>query len=160
MSFLAVRPALPQDEPFLYDLYFAVRGPEFAQAPVSEAQRVALLEMQFRAQMSAYAAMYPNTCYHIVLLDSRPIGRLWVARQDEAYHLVDIAIHPNIRSKGIGTALVQRLQADAQQAKLPIQSIVFRFNPASMRFHQRLGFRVVREDVMNFYMEWQPAPLV
>jgi ribosomal protein S18 acetylase RimI-like enzyme len=160
MSVLAVRPAGPQDEPFLYDLYFAVRGPEFAQAPISQAQRVALIEMQFRTQMGAYAAAYPNSCYHIVLLDSRPIGRLWVARQDEAYHLVDIAIHPEVRSKGIGTALIQRLQADAQQAKLPIQSIVFRFNPGSLRFHRRLGFRMVREDPMHFYMEWQPAPLL
>lgn len=160
MPVLAVRPAGPQDEPFLYDLYFAVRGPEFAQAPVSEAQRVALIEMQFRAQSSAYAATYPNSCYHIVLLDGRPVGRLWVALQDGEYHLVDIALHPDVRSKGIGTALVQRLQADAQQAKLPIRSTVFRFNPGSFRFHQRLGFRVVREDVMHFYMEWRPAPLV
>jgi ribosomal protein S18 acetylase RimI-like enzyme len=160
MSFLAVRPALPQDEPFLYDLYCAVRGPQFAQAPVSEAQRAALIVMQFRAQMNAYTAMYPNSCYHIVLLDSRPIGRLWVARQDEEYHLVDIAIHPDLSNKGIGTALVKRLQTDAQQAKLPIRSIVLRFNPGSLRFHQRLGFRTVREDQMYFYMEWQPAPLV
>jgi len=160
MSFLAVRPALPQDDPFLYDLYCAVRGPEFAHAPVSEAQRAALINMQFRAQMNAYAAMYPNSCYHIVLLDSRPIGRLWVARQDEEYHLVDIAIHPDLSNKGIGTALVKRLQVDAQQAKLPIRSIVLRFNPGSLRFHQRLGFRTVREDQMYFYMEWQPAPLV
>jgi ribosomal protein S18 acetylase RimI-like enzyme len=160
MSFLAVRPALPQDEPFLYDLYFAVRGPEFAQAPVSEEQRVALIAMQFRAQMGSYAAMYPNSCCHIVLLDSRPIGRLWVARQDDEYRLVDIAIHPDVSNKGIGTVLIQRLQADAQQAKLPIRSMVLRFNPGSLRFHQRLGFRTVREDLMYFYMEWQPAPLL
>jgi ribosomal protein S18 acetylase RimI-like enzyme len=160
MSFLAVRPALPQDEPFLYDLYFAVRGPEFAQAPIPEEQRVALIAMQFRAQMGAYASMYPNSCYHVVLLDSRPIGRLWVARQENEYHLVDIAIHPDLSNKGIGTALIQRLQADAQKAKLPIHSTVFRFNPGSLRFHQRLGFRIVREDLMYFYMEWRPAPLL
>ena len=160
MSFLAVRPALPQDEPFLYDLYFAIRGPEFALAPITEAQRVALIEMQFRAQMNAYAAMYPNTCYHIVLLDSRPIGRLWVARQEDAYDLVDIAILPDLRNKGIGAALIQRLQADAQQAKLPIRSMVLRFSPGSLRFHQRLGFQIVREDVMHFHMVWRPAPLV
>lgn len=160
MSFLAVRPALPQDESFLYDLYFAVRGPEFALAPVSEEQRVALIAMQFRAQMGAYAAMYPNSCCHIVLLDSRPIGRLWVARLEDEYHLVDIAIHPDLRNKGIGKALIQRLQADAQQAKLPIRSTVFRFNPGSLRFHQQLGFQIVREDAMHFYMEWRPAPLV
>jgi len=110
--------------------------------------------------MGAYAAMYPNSCYHIVLLDSRPIGRLWVARQEDGYDLVDIAILPDLRNKGIGAVLIQRLQADAQQAKLPIRSMVQRFNPGSLRFHQRLGFQIVREDVMHFYLEWRPAPLV
>jgi GNAT superfamily N-acetyltransferase len=159
MSFLAVRPATPQDEPFLYDLYFAIRGPEFALAPISPAQRVALIEMQFRAQMGAYAAAYPNSCYHIVLLDGRAVGRLWVSRDEDEYRLVDIALHPDVANKGLGTVLIQRLQADAQQARLPIRSTVQRFNPGSLRFHQRLGFRIVRADVMHYYMEWQPAPL-
>jgi N-acetylglutamate synthase-like GNAT family acetyltransferase len=88
------------------------------------------------------------------------VGRLWVAPGGDALLLVDIAIHPGVQSKGLGTVLVQRLQADAQQAKLPIRSTVDRFNPGSLRFHQRLGFRIVREDLMNFYMEWRPAPLV
>ena len=35
MSTIAVRPALPQDEIFLYELYSAVRGPEFARAPIT-----------------------------------------------------------------------------------------------------------------------------
>jgi GNAT superfamily N-acetyltransferase len=160
MSFLAVRPASPQDDPFLYDLYFAVRGPEFDQAPISAAQKQQLIAMQFRAQASSYAAQFPNSGYHIVLLDGAPVGRLWVARQEEEYNLVDIALLPNLRSKGIGTALIQRLQADAQQAKLPIKSTVYRFNPGSLRFHERLGFKIAREDEMHFYMEWHPQPLI
>ena len=83
-----------------------------------------------------------------------------MARQENEYDLVDIAIHPDLSNKGIGTALIQRLQTDAQQAKLPIHSTVFRFNPGSLRFHQRLGFRIVREDLMYFYMEWRPVPLL
>ena len=79
MSTLAVRPALPQDEIFLYDLYSAVRGPEFELAPISAAQREQIIRMQFRAQLSAYTQMYPNSCYHVVLLDGKPVGRLWVA---------------------------------------------------------------------------------
>jgi hypothetical protein len=37
---------------------------------------------------------------------------------------------------------------------------VDRFNPGSLKFHQRLGFQVVREDLLQFYMEWRPAPLL
>jgi ribosomal protein S18 acetylase RimI-like enzyme len=160
MSTLAVRPALPQDEIFLYELYSAVRGPEFALAPITPTQKEALIRMQFRGQMSAYTQMYPNSCYHIVLLDGSPVGRLWVAPGEGEFRLVDIAIHPKLQSKGIGTVLVQRLQQEAAKSRLPIRCCVFRFNPGSLRFHQRLGFIIVREDQMYYYMEWRTVPLL
>jgi ribosomal protein S18 acetylase RimI-like enzyme len=159
MSTLAVRPALPHDEIFLYELYSAVRAPEFELAPIPAAQKEELIRMQFRGQMSAYTQMYPNSCYHVVLLDAKPVGRLWVAPGDGEFHLVDIAVHPKLQSKGIGTVLIQRLQQEAANARLPIRSCVFKFNPGSLRFHQRLGFTIVRADEMHYYMEWRPVPL-
>ena len=158
MSTLAVRPALPQDEIFLYDLYFAIRGPEFAQAPLTPTQREHLIRMQFQGQMASYTQQFPNSCYHLVLLDSKPVGRLWVAQMEREFHLVDIAVHPSVQNKGIGTALVQRLQQEATRARLPITCCVSRFNPGSLRFHKRLGFGIVREDVMNSFLEWRPIP--
>src|ERR1700728_2827837 len=98
MSTLAVRPALPQDEIFLYELYVAIRGPQFALAPITAAQREHLLRMQFRGQLSSYTQQYPNSCYHLVLLDGKPVGRLWVAPWQNAFRLVDIAIHPSLQS--------------------------------------------------------------
>jgi ribosomal protein S18 acetylase RimI-like enzyme len=160
MSTIAVRPALPQDEIFLYELYSAVRAPEFALAPITPTQREHLIRMQFRGQMSAYTQMYPNSCYHVVLLDGAPVGRLWVAPGENGFHLVDIAIHPKLQSKGIGTVLIQRLQQEAAKARLPIRCCVFKFNPGSLRFHQRLGFAIVREDEMHYYMEWRTVPLL
>jgi len=160
MSTLAVRPAQPLDEIFLYDLYSAVRGPEFALAPVTPTQREHLIRMQFQAQMSAYTQMFPNSCYHVVLLDSEPVGRLWVAQMDDEFQLVDIAVHPQVQRKGVGTVLIQRLQQEAAKARLPIRCCVFRFNPGSLRFHQRLGFAIVREDEMHYYMEWRSVALL
>jgi GNAT superfamily N-acetyltransferase len=159
MSTLAVRPALPQDEIFLYELYSAVRGPEFALAPIPAQQKEDLIRMQFRASMSAYAQMYPNSCCHVVLLDSKPVGRLWFAPGEGEFHLVDIAVHPELQSKGIGSVLIKRLQQEAARAGLPIRSCVFRFNPGSVRFHQRNGFTIIREDQVNYYMEWRPVLL-
>jgi ribosomal protein S18 acetylase RimI-like enzyme len=160
MSTLAVRPALPQDEIFLYELYSAVRAPEFALAPITAAQKEDLMRMQFRGQMSAYTQMFPNSCCHVVLLDGKPVGRLWVAPREGEFHLVDIAVHPSLQSKGIGTVLIQRLQQEATKARLPIRCCVFKFNPGSLRFHRRLGFAIVREDQMYYFMEWRPVPLV
>ena len=160
MSTLAVRPALAQDEIFLYELFVAIRGPMFEHAPIPAAQKQDLLRMQFQAQISSYTQQFPNSCYHVVLLDSKPVGRLWVAPSQDGFILVDIGIHPSLQSKGLGTVLVQRLQQEAQRLKLPIRSTVDRMNPGSLRFHQRLGFSIAREDALNYYMEWRPAPLV
>ena len=158
MSIVAVRPALPQDEIFLYELYRAIRLPEFAPAPLTEDQREHLIRVQFRAQLTSYTQNYPNSCYHVILLDSKPVGRLWVAPKDREFYLVDIAVHPTLQSKGIGSAVIQRLQQDAAKAGLPIRSMVFRFNPGSLRFHQRLGFTITRSDETHFYLEWKPLP--
>jgi ribosomal protein S18 acetylase RimI-like enzyme len=160
MSTLAVRPALPQDEIFMYELYSAIRGPEFALAPITPTQREHLIRLQFRGQMFSYAQTFPNSCYHIVLLDGKPVGRLWVAQTDGEFHLVDIGVHPGVQSKGVGTALIQRLQQEATRARLPIRSMVSKFNPGSLRFHKRLGFRIQREDQMNYFMEWRTVALV
>lgn len=160
MSTLAVRPALPQDEIFLYELYVAIRGPLFALAPITAEQREFLLRMQFRAQLSAYTQQFPNSCYHVVLLDGKSVGRLWVAPGQNHLILVDIGIHPSVQSKGLGTVLVQRLQDDAQRQKLPIQSRVERTNQGSFRFHRRLGFQVLHEDMLQYFLEWRPAPLI
>jgi GNAT superfamily N-acetyltransferase len=160
MSTLAVRPALPEDEIFLYELYRAVRGPQFDLTPLTAEQKEHMLRFQFRAQLSSYTQQYPNSCYHVVLIDAKPCGRLWVAPGQRNFHLVDIAVHPGVQKKGVGTVLIQRLQQEAQRLNLPITSVVDRFNPGSLRFHKRLGFAIIREDPFNYYMEWRPAPLV
>ena len=141
----------------MYELYSAIRAPEFEHAPIPVGQKEFLIRLQFRGQMSAYAQMYPNSCYHIVLLDGKPAGRLWVAQTEREFHLVDIGIHPSLQKKGIGTALVQRLQQEAFAARLSISSSVSRFNPGSLRFHQRLGFVILREDEMHHFMQWNPV---
>ncbi len=160
MPTLAVRPVVPQDEIFLYELYSEIRTPEFAHAPITASQREYLIRMQFRSQMSAYSQQFPNSVCHVVLLDGNPIGRFWVARREDDFYLVDIALSPKLQSKGIGTVLIQRLQQEAIQANLPIRCSVFRMNTGSLRFHKRLGFGVIREDQMQYFLEWQPLRLV
>jgi ribosomal protein S18 acetylase RimI-like enzyme len=160
MSTLAVRPALPEDEIFMYELYSAIRTPEFALAGLTPNQLEHLMRIQFRGQLHSYTQMYPNSCYHIVLLDGKPVGRLWVAQLNGEFHLVDIGVHPKLQSKGIGTALIQRLQQESARARLPIRSMVNKFNPGSIRFHKRLGFHILREDEMNYLMEWRTVALL
>jgi hypothetical protein len=38
--------------------------------------------------------------------------------------------------------------------------MVSRFNPGSLRFHKRLGFSIIREDQVHYYLEWRTVALV
>ncbi len=151
---VATRPAVPQDEDFLFELYCAVRAAEFALLPLPDEQRMHLLKMQHTWQRDAYGAAYPGSGYEIVLLNGEPAGRIWVARLPEELRLVDLAVHPRLHNQGIGTVLLQRLQAEAARSGKRVCSSVFRFNAGSLRFHQRLGFRVIAENETRLELAW------
>ena len=157
MSSVSLRPATAEDESFLFDLYCAVRAPEFALLPLPPEQKNHLIAMQYAAQRNAYRAEYPGSSYEIVLEQGRPVGRIWIARLEDEFHLVDIALLPQARNAGIGTMLMKQLQAEARRAGKPVRSSIFQFNPGSLRFHQRLGFQVTNEDEIQCYMEWTPG---
>jgi ribosomal protein S18 acetylase RimI-like enzyme len=115
--------------------------------------------MQFTAQKDSYSAEFPGSGFEIVLRDEVQVGRIWIARLPDSFHLVDIAILPRAQNSGIGTNLVCELQREAEAAKKPVRLSVFRFNQGSVRFHQRLGFTVIREDEIQLYFEWNPVIL-
>jgi ribosomal protein S18 acetylase RimI-like enzyme len=150
------RAATPADEPFLFELYCAVRASEFAQLILPEPQKRQLIRMQYTAQMNGYASEFPGSAFEIVMEDERKVGRIWIARLEDSFHLVDIAILPEAQNAGIGTSLIRELQREAEAAQKPVRLSVFRFNPGSLRFHQRLGFEVTHEDAIQLYFEWNP----
>ncbi len=150
------RAATPGDEPFLFELYCAVRAHEFALLPVPEPLKQQLIRTQFNAQMNGYSAEFPGSGFEIILQDDIRVGRIWIARLEDSFCLVDIAILPQAQNSGIGTSLIRELQREAEAARKPVRLSVFRFNPGSVRFHQRLGFTVTHEDPIQLYFEWNP----
>ena len=77
-----------------------------------------------------------------------------MARWPQEIRIVDIALLPEHRKAGIGTALVSAIQSEAAQANKPVTIHVEQFNPAR-RLYERLGFRVVKEVGVYILMEWR-----
>ena len=150
------RPALPSDEPFLFELYASTRQEEIAAWGWEDAQRQAFLSMQFNARQRQYSATAMNASHQIILCAGQPVGHIWIDHRPAEIVLVDIALLPDQRGVGIGTALIQRLQAEAAQAGKPIRLHVLNTNRAS-RLYSRLGFQVSREDEIYAEMVWKPA---
>ena len=155
MSF-SLRPVSLDDEALLFQVYASTRAEEMALVPWNDEQRLAFLQMQFTAQTQSYRQQFPGAEYQVILHDGVPAGRLTVERSDKGILLVDIALLPEHRNNGIGSALIGDLKTEAQKTGKPLHLDVENFNPA-YHLYERLGFE--RIDEVGFYwrMEWRPT---
>ena len=154
---VSLRAVTAEDEEFLLALYASTREEELAQVAWPPEQKAAFLRSQFDAQRREYSARYPEAQYDVILLDGRPVGRLWVGRDDEQIRLLDIALLPGAQNQGVGAQLVRGLIDEAARTGRALRHMVFVLNAGALRFYERLGF-VTFEDLGAYrHMEWRPA---
>jgi ribosomal protein S18 acetylase RimI-like enzyme len=150
-----LRPMLPEDEAFSFAVYASTRVEEMARVPWNAAQKQAFLEMQFSAQRQSYLTTYPKAMWSIIMQAESPVGREIVDRGEGVLLLIDIALLPQYRDQGIGTALIQDLMAEVRRTGQIMRLHVEFFNPA-LRLYQRLGFAKMSDLGIYWEMEWNP----
>lgn len=150
------RPIQPQDLPFLFQLYASTRAEELAVTPWSDEEKQAFLEMQFNAQHQFYQERFATAQFDLILLEEQPVGRLYVERRADEIRIIDIALMPGQRNRGIGSQLLNDLLSEAAQAVLPLRIHVEQNNPA-LRLYQRLGFQHLEDNGVYYLMEARPA---
>ncbi len=152
----ALKPATADDEEFLAQLYAEVRHPEFAILALPPETFTTLMQMQYRAQRLGYQNSYPNAQQSIIWVGDVRVGRILVDYGSTFVLLVDIALLTGARNHGIGTAILQTLQAAAHKQDLPLRLHV-RFGNRALQLYQRLGFRQTGETATHIEMELPPA---
>jgi ribosomal protein S18 acetylase RimI-like enzyme len=90
----------------------------------------------------------------IILLSSTPVGLLKVIRNEGNWDLVQIQILPDKQGGGLGSIILKKLLADADQARAAVTLSVLRANPAR-RLYERLGFRIVGEKKHAYDMRYE-----
>lgn len=150
---LSFRRIASEDLPFLYEVYASTREQELAPLPWSDAQKEAFLRMQFEAQRRDYEQRFAEASFDVVVVDDRPVGRLYVDRRPEAIHVIDIALLPGHRNLGIGTSILRGLQREAADAGKRVTIYVEQSNPAR-RFYDRLGFMQIGDAGIHLLMAW------
>jgi ribosomal protein S18 acetylase RimI-like enzyme len=150
------RPITEDDMDFLQRLYASTREEELALTDWDQAQKEAFVRMQFAAQHSYYTEQFPLAAYELMVLDGEPIGRLYVDRRPDEIRVLDIALLPQYRNKGIGTRSMREIMDEAAAAGLAVRIHVEQYSPA-LRFYQRLDFRTVSEHGIHYLMEWLPV---
>jgi ribosomal protein S18 acetylase RimI-like enzyme len=156
---VSLRPIQPSDAEFLYRVYASTRETELSQVPWSGAHKEAFLRMQFDAQTREWSANYPRASFQAVMVGGEPAGRLYVDRREDEIRVVDVALLPAFRGRGIGGALLAAVLKEADAAGKPVTIHVERFNPAR-RLYERLGFRLQHDRGVYLLLERPPAPSV
>ena len=155
---ISFRPITPDDLPFLARVYASTRWEELAEVPWTDEQKQAFLRFQFDAQHDHYQKHYPKASFDVVLADGEPAGRLYVDEWPKEIRLVDVALLPEHRGRGLGTRLLRGVMERAEAAAKPLTIHVEGFNPA-LRLYERLGFHRIGEHGPYFLMEWRPRRL-
>jgi ribosomal protein S18 acetylase RimI-like enzyme len=152
---VVLRPARDGDRAFLAQVYASTRADELALLPWSEEQKAAFIVHQFEAQDTHYRTHYHGAAFDVIEVDGEPAGRLYIHRGRREIRIVDIALLPAFRGRGLGTRLLRTLIAEAEDGGRKLSIHVEMNNPAR-RLYERLGFRPAGEYGIHLLMERSP----
>ncbi|HEV2128036.1 MAG TPA: GNAT family N-acetyltransferase [Thermomicrobiales bacterium] len=92
-----------------------------------------------------------------VVVDGAIVGMLDVRRGDDEVFIGNIELAPEMQGRGIGSAIIRSVLAEAQGHGVPVRLHVFKINSRARRLYDSLGFSVVGETELHYEMLWRTA---
>jgi len=92
----------------------------------------------------------------VIEVEGERVGRLRVLRSADSIELAGIQLSPHVQGRGIGTAIIESLKAEAAAAGVPLELGVEKDNPHARRLYERLGLVEVGETETEFRLRWSP----
>lgn len=151
---LSVRREHPDDRAFLECLYASTREHEMRLLEWPEEAKNAFIRQQFEAQHAHYRQHYSDAQFWVVEVGKKQVGRLYVQARVDEIRLMDIALVPEHKGRGIGTALVRRVLGIAAAEVIPVRLHVEPDNRA-VNLYRRLGFVKLEARGVYQFMEWR-----
>ena len=150
---VSLRPETPADEAFLRHLILESVAQELGAAAWPEPMRSHLLGVQYAGRRQSRRMNFPDAASQVIQADGENAGWVVTASLPEEMHIVDIMILPEMRGRGIGTAAIQEILSTAAHAGKPLRLSVNPMNQGAIRLYERLGFRKIGEDEVQYFME-------
>jgi ribosomal protein S18 acetylase RimI-like enzyme len=155
---LRIRPARtadPADQAFFATLYRSTRDDLLAL--IADPRYIdALVAMQQRAQVDSYRKRYPDARYEVLELDGVTAGRLVTADVAGALRVVDIAVLPAVRRRGVAGEALREVQRRAAAQGCDVTLAVRKDNAGARRLYVALGFVVEGEEAASLQLRWRP----
>lgn len=151
---LHVRPAAAADEAFFAELYRSTR-PDLLALLADPRYIDAMVAMQQQMQVASYRSGYPDARYEVLELEGAPAGRLVTAPVAGAVRVVDIAVIPWARGRGVAGEALRRVQRQAAQGGQDVTLAVRKDNAGARRLYTVLGFTLDTEDAATLQLRWR-----
>jgi ribosomal protein S18 acetylase RimI-like enzyme len=137
------RPATPADKELLRQIHHAAYRD--------------VVERQFGSwdpadQDARFDQAFTTAGVRIIEVDSEPVGSIHVVVEDRHLFLANIDLLPAYQSRGIGSELIAAEIARARALGKPVRLQVLRANQRARALYERIGFRVIGEDEIRFFM--------
>lgn len=151
---ITIRPATEADADFLYAVYYGTRRDEVAAFGWDDGQADAFLRMQYTMQTRSYQMQYPAAGNSVIILDQLPAGRMLVDRGAGQILLIDIAVLPEYRKRGMATHVIGQLQDESAAGGKPVVLMVDKGNLPALSLYRSLGFDITAETDLMYEMKW------
>jgi ribosomal protein S18 acetylase RimI-like enzyme len=152
---ITLRPITENDASFLRDLYAQTRVKELAVTAWTDEFKRAFLDQQFNAQHIYYHEVFAGADFLLILRHGVAIGRIYVHRAASEISVLDIALIPQRRNMGLGSALLGEVIAEAQREGVRVALYVEATNPAR-RLYDRLGFVLIEPGNVYDLLHLEP----
>lgn len=93
----------------------------------------------------------------VIVIEGRDAGVLVVEERENELYLALIEILPAAQGRGVGTAILIDLMAQARREGKPVTLDVLETNRPAQQLYERLGFQVVGQGEHRRRMAWPPV---
>lgn len=153
---LSLRPAVPNDQPFLATLYQSAR-PDLHLIQGDEDKINTVRQQQHEALQYGVETQYPNALQFVIEKTQCPVGGLIVDFGHNEVRIIFLAFIPTARGQGHGKTILRGLQNAATQSRSPIAVIVWHNNPGAKKVYTELGFQTEETHPLSERMVWYPG---
>jgi len=140
------------DAVFLAALYLATR-PDLGALPVPRSVIEGIARHQQQLQVEEYAQRYPTAETWLLTDGNEALGRVVLDWTNDTLRVVDLAVAPHVRRRGVARAVLGALQ-DVCMGQRTMTLRVRRENTAARALYAACGFAVVRDDGATLELAW------
>lgn len=137
--FWSLRTATTDDRDFLRELFASTRADEEPIKHWPAVHRRRFLELQHEAQTAHYRNRFASAERWIIDVAGENAGRLILNKTAGDVRVVDISLLPGYRGRGLGTAVLRAVFAQAAVTGASVSLSVLVNSPA-LRLYRQLGF--------------------